>query len=238
VDVKQLADEGGEGIVVGITTVWVLASGPVLDAVASVGWLPQPAKVVAADGGTSLAAELGLVPDLVIGDMDSSSPAQVQKLKARGVELRLFDHYSKWETDTELAVMAALQWSPKRIIVLGATGGRLDHTVANLLLLTHPRLVTEDVRIVEGQQEVFLAKPGCWNRIEGGIGATVSVLPVSEEVNGVRNQGLEYPLGGETMVRGSGRGVSNQIVAPDAAIWVDSGLLYVIVWHVAPREEE
>lgn len=214
--------------------VWVLASGPTHDIHKAIRDLPGPSKVIAADGGSTLAAELRLTPDLVVGDLDSSDPSYIARLQEAGVELRRYPHDSKWETDTELALLAALQWKPRTIILLGALGGRLDHSLANVLLLTHPSLAATEVRIVDGAQEVFLAKPGTWNRIPGSHSRTVTLLPVGGDAVGVTTQGLHWPLLGETLPQGRGRGVSNYIddaTTAEAAVWLESGYLLVVVLH-------
>jgi thiamine pyrophosphokinase len=189
--------------------------------------------VVAADGGSTLAARLGLVPDLVIGDLDSSELAVVQEFAERGAEIATYEHTTKLETDTELAALAALRGDPAVIYLLGATGGRLDHALANVLLLSHPDLAERDVRIIEGHTEVYLAKPGRWNNLHGETGDTVSLLPLGAEAAGVSTEGLEYPLNSETLLPGRGRGVSNVIAARDARIWLDSGQLLIVHLHSA-----
>jgi thiamine pyrophosphokinase len=214
-----------------VRCVWVLASSPVWNVHPSVDWLPAPDKIIAADGGSSLAAQLGLTPDLVIGDLDSSDPNLIQELESHGVQAVRFEHRTKIETDTELAALAALQWKPQTIILLGATGGRLDHTLANVLLLTHLSLADVDVRLIEGRQEAFLAKPGRWNHLNGEVGDMVSLLPVGSIARGVRTEGLEYPLNGEDLLEGRGRGVSNVILQSGARIWLDAGKLLIVLLH-------
>jgi thiamine pyrophosphokinase len=196
--------------------------------------LPEPDKVVAADGGSSLAATLGLVPDLVVGDLDSTEPERLLKLQEAGVEIRRYAHDTKWETDTELAMLAALSWHPETIILLGGMGGRLDHSLANILLLTHPLFAPGDVRIIDGDQEVSLAKPGEWTQIHGRHGDTVTLLPVGGDALGVRTRGLHWPLLGETLPQGKGRGVSNYIndtAGAEPAVYLDSGTMLVVVLH-------
>lgn len=211
--------------------VWVFAASPQWDVQATTEWLPGPDYIVAADGGTSAVEQLGLVPDLVLGDLDSSNPALTERLRAAGVEIRRFDHNTKLETDTELATLAALEWRPERIYLLGVIGGRLDHSLANVLLLTHPQLAGEDVRLVDGRQEVYLAKSGMWNPIEGKNGDTVTLLPVGGDVRGVRSQGLRWPLAGDTLLVGHGRGVSNLVEGVGAQVWLDAGCLLVVALH-------
>jgi thiamine pyrophosphokinase len=213
-------------------TVWVLAASP--DWEEDIAWLPPPDAVVVADGGAQIATRLGLTPALIVGDFDSCDPAslaQVEWWRRAGAEVRTYRHETKVETDTELAVLAALELRPARIYLLGATGGRIDHTLANVFLLTHPNLRDTDVRIVEGKQEIFLARAGAWNPMTGSPGDTVTLLPVGCDVTNVELTGLLYPLEKETLPLGRGRGVSNEMVNNDAAVRFESGLLLVVVAH-------
>ncbi|MDQ3707188.1 MAG: thiamine diphosphokinase [Chloroflexota bacterium] len=221
-----------------VRCVWVLAASPVWTSPERLRDLPDPDVVIAADGGSTLAARLGLVPDLVIGDLDSSDPGLVRELEAERVKFDRFQHETKLETDTELAVLAALAWQPDTILVLGAIGGRLDHSVANLLLLTHPQLVTHDVRLVDGKQVALLAKPGRWNEIPASEGDTVSLLPVGGEATGAVTSDLLYPLNSETLLEGRGRGVSNQVTGPQPRVFYEQGLLMVIVVRTGRTREE
>ncbi len=209
--------------------VWVLAASPVWTSPQRLGDLPAPDVVIAADGGSTLAARLGLVPDLVVGDLDSSDGGLVHEMESRGVPFARFTHETKVETDTELAALAALEWHPDVVIVLGAIGGRLDHSAANLLLLTHPELSGQDVRVVDGRQVAFLAKPRRWNAVPASVGDTVSLLPVGGDATGVSTADLLFPLRSETLLAGRGRGVSNEVTGENPRVFYESGLLMVIV---------
>lgn len=216
--------------------VWVLASGPVADLDLTLSNAPAPHVVIAADGGTVLADKMGLTPNLIIGDVDSSPSALVDRYDQAGVEVRRFDHNTKWETDTELALLAALEWHPRVIYILGALGGRLDHALANVLLLTNPSLAALDIRIVDGPHELFLAKPGIWNAIPGIQGSTVSLLPIGGPVASVTTRGLHWPLDAEILPPGQGRGVSNLVDDPNAAaVRYEDGQLVVVVVHSQVR---
>jgi thiamine pyrophosphokinase len=219
--------------------IWVLAASPELEGHNAVAHLPRPDMVIAANGGSALAVHLGLVPDLVIGDLDSADAQLIDKWERQGVEVRRYSHTTKNETDTELGVFAAidlLQDQSATIYILGATGGRLDHTLSNILLLTHPQLSGIDVRVVEGKQELFLAKPGQWNLVPGQPGDLMSLLAVGGDAAGVILEGFVYPLKQETLLQGSGRGVSNEIANPDARMWLDTGQLLVVVSHLTPPD--
>jgi len=213
------------------TCVWVLASGPHEDIETTLRWAPEADWVIAADGGTLLAQELGLKIDLIIGDIDSSPTPLVRQLEAEGIEIRRYEHDTKWETDTELALLAALDYMPETIVLLGALGGRLDHSLANVLLLTRPAFAPLDIRILDGRHESFLARTGKWNQIRASKGDTVTLLPVGSDVLGVGTEGLHWPLAGETLPHGFGRGVSNQVDVEDARVRLDEGLLLVVVEH-------
>jgi thiamine pyrophosphokinase len=218
--------------------VWVLAASPVWSSPDRLRHLPPPDVVIAADGGSTLAARLGLTPDLVIGDLDSSDPALLLQLEAQGIRFERFRHETKVETDTELAALAALAWQPDTVIVLGGVGGRLDHSLANLLLLSHPQLAGHDVRVVDGRQAALLAKPGRWNALPAAEGDTVSLLPVGGDVEGVGTKDLLYPLHDETLLVGRGRGVSNEVTGPGPSVYYRSGLLLAVVVGSARSTEE
>jgi thiamine pyrophosphokinase len=212
--------------------VWVLASGPALDLDLAVAHARAPHVVIAADGGTVLAEQLGLTPNLIVGDIDSSPSELVAQFERAGVEVRRYDHATKWETDTELALLAALEWNPAYVYVFGGIGGRLDHSLANVMLLTNPRLSGIELHILDGEHELFLAKPGTWNAIPGKPGSIVSLIPVGGSATGVETKGLHWPLSNETLPHGQGRGVSNLIESPaNASVRYEAGTLLVVVVH-------
>jgi thiamine pyrophosphokinase len=159
--------------------------------------------VIAADGGLRKAELLGLRPALVIGDGDSLAPETLAELEEKGIELRLHP-VDKDESDTELALREAVSRGARRIVVLGALGGlRLDHELANMLLLGLPALAGREVTLVDGRTTVrLLAGDGARLELRGTAGDIVSLLPLSEQVTGVRTAGLRFALAGETLAQG------------------------------------
>jgi thiamine pyrophosphokinase len=190
--------------------------------------------VIGADGGAAQALAWGLEPDVVIGDMDSLPHDARQILSDRGCSFVTHPR-AKDETDLELALTHALEQGANEIAILGALGGRLDHTLANVLLLALPQLQGIPVRIVEGKQEARLAREGWPACIEGEAGDLVSLLPLTTNVRGVSTDGLAWTLRKDTLELGFTRGVSNVMTAPLARIEVDAGLLLVV--H-GPAEED
>jgi thiamine pyrophosphokinase len=190
-------------------------------------WIREGDLLIGADGGAGQALRWGLVPQYVIGDMDSLSERARQALEARGSQF--MDHpRAKDETDLELALSFAAKQGAQEIILLGALGGRLDHTLSNLLLLTLPSLEGIAIRVVHDGEEVLLARGGETVIVEGNPGDLVSLLPWGGDVHGITTQGLAWPLESDTLKFGYSRGVSNEMVASEARISVEAGRLLVV----------
>ncbi len=181
--------------------------------------------LIAADGGTRHALSLGLTPSVIIGDLDSLLPADRQQAERQGA--RLLQHPAdKDETDLELALEYALRQGCTEIVLLAALGGRLDQTLANLSLLTDPRLAALNIRLDDGREEAFFVRGR--REVHGAAGDIVSLLPWGGPAAGVRTRGLRWPLFGETLQPHKTRGVSNQMLDPSAVIELESGLLLVV----------
>jgi thiamine pyrophosphokinase len=184
--------------------------------------------LIAADGGMRHALALGLLPSIVIGDLDSLTQDNRRRLEGSGVEIRQYPP-DKNETDLELALRTALEAGYRSILVLAALGGRLDQTLGNLSLLTDPSLAEVDVRLDDGIEEaVFVRKQA---DVQGCPGDTVSLIPWGGLAEGVTTEGLRWPLRGETLYPEKTRGVSNEMLAEIATISLKSGLLLVIHRH-------
>ena len=199
------------------------------------GDLPEPEKLrarltpkdilIAVDGGLRHIVSLGLTPDLILGDLDSANPGDVQKLEAQGIPVRWYP-IAKDETDLELGILAALEHHPQTIWIVAAIGGRLDQTLGNIFLLTQASLTDIDVRLMDGSQEVFLIRDH--TLITGQPGQTVSLLPLMGPVPGVTTDQLAYPLNHETLYPDRTRGISNLMNATTASVTIDSGILLCI----------
>lgn len=181
--------------------------------------------ILCADGGTHHALALGLIPDLVIGDMDSVTADEFQELKRSGVHIELFPR-DKDETDLELAIRHALGEKPHSILIIAALGGRLDQTLGNISLLSDPGLSAVDCRLDDGLEEVLFCRDRC--EVRGGDGDLVSLIPWRGAVTGIHTEGLKWPLRGEILYPEKTRGISNEMTADNAGIGISSGLLLVI----------
>ncbi|NQU30581.1 MAG: thiamine diphosphokinase [Anaerolineae bacterium] len=196
---------------------------PDLDAARRI--LEPDAFMIAVDGGTRHLLVLGLLPSVVIGDLDSLDPAHLLTLEKNHVEI-IQHPKDKDETDLELALNYALDLGYRNIRLVAALGGRLDHTLGNLSLLTNPSLAGLDLRIDDGVEEAFFVRRQA--QIHGRAGETVSLLPWNGDVTGIQTEGLRWPLRHETLKAHKTRGISNEMVSDLAKISIDSGLLLCI----------
>lgn len=216
----------------------VLADGDVADRSvlddAWPGWSDAVAIVVAADGGARHASSLGLRIDRWVGDGDSILPADLEELRSRGIPIDLVAA-DKDESDTELAIDAAIAAGADAVMVLGAFGGRrLDHAIANMTLLAHRSLGSRPAVLLDGSARIRLVRAPAPDGsqvvqpLPGRIGDLVSLIPFGRDAEGVRTEGLHYPLRGETLLLGSARGLSNVRRATDAVVALERGALLVI----------
>lgn len=206
-------------------------------------WLPDipaDAWIIGVDHGIGHALALGLPVHQAVGDFDSVSPADLDTVVAAGA---LVERYpvAKDATDFELALRVAVARGagahpPPRILVVGGHGGRLDHFLANVLVMAHPDFAEAEIVGYLGDAVVTVVRRAA--TVAGAIGATLSLLPVHGAAYGVRTTGLRFPLRGETLDAGTTRGVSNEFVAPEASITLDAGVLVAITEAALSRASE
>ncbi|MBI2324596.1 MAG: thiamine diphosphokinase [Chloroflexi bacterium] len=181
--------------------------------------------VIAADGGSVHLERWGIAPHLIVGDLDSID----ERTRSRISRLQVERHPAeKDKTDTELAVDRALAAGADEVVLIGALGGaRLDHAVANTLLLALEH-VSPRVRLVRGALSMRVIHGGQRADLLGREGDLVTLVAVGGDAQGVVTAGLRYPLRSETLRLGSSRGVSNEIGAAAASVSVGAGCLLVI----------
>ena len=172
--------------------------------------------VVAADGGARHAAPLGLPLHQVVGDFDSLSAADADELEAAGVTVTRFPT-NKDATDTELALLAALDAGATEIALLGTWGGRSDHAIGTLALLAHPRCGEAAVVILDGQTRTQLVRSGTSLTLRGAVGRIISITPWGGDAT-VSATGVRWTLDSAVLVAGSTRGISNVATAAEAVI--------------------
>lgn len=187
--------------------------------------LAGAAAVVAADVGVAEALRLGLHVDILVGDLDSASATDVRTVEEAGGRIRRYPR-DKDATDLELALDEALSLGADRILVLGGADGRLDHTLGNALVLGSPRFVGVriDARFGRAAMHVIRGR----RTLRGRPGETISLFALGGPARGVRASGVRWPLCGEELAPGSGRGTSNVFVEPTVVVEVGEGVVAAI----------
>jgi thiamine pyrophosphokinase len=183
------------------------------------------AVVVAADSGVDLALALGLRVDVAVGDFDSVSAAGLARAEASGARIERHPA-DKDATDLELALDHAVAIRARRVVVVGGDGGRLDHLLAEALLLGHDRYAPLEVDALLGPARAHVVRDE--RILRGTPGELVSLLPLHGAAERVVTEGLRYPLRGETLAPGSTRGVSNVLDGPAARVSLASGTLLAV----------
>jgi thiamine pyrophosphokinase len=178
---------------------------------------------VCADGGANTALALGLTPDAIVGDMDSVHA----ETRAKFQHVRTFESSNEETTDLEKAIAWTIRQKYDHIIVVGAAGKRLDHTIGNLGVIArfYPDAI---VRIVDDIGETLFV--GRELIFEAPLHSTVSLIPLTR-CEGITTTGLEYGLDNELLELGVREGTSNIVVANPVSIKVKKGnlLLYKVI---------
>ena len=182
--------------------------------------LPEKAFVICADKGLLIARELGLRPDLLIGDYDSMAEPQDQDV----IKLPTV----KDMTDTEAAIDLAISRGFTDLTVVGGLGGRFDHTMGNIGVLKKYLEKPVSICLVDGQNKVCLKAPGCF-AVAPEIYRYLGLIAYDSPCTKLCVSGTRYPLRDHTLTNDTSLGVSNEILEEHAHISFTSGTLLVIL---------
>lgn len=202
----------------------IIASGNLDNSDKILDLIKEASLIICADGGARHLRRFNILPHVLVGDFDSIDNADKLFFQQSGVKLLSFPA-DKDKTDSELCIDIALEKKASDITLLGVTGSRMDHTIANIFLLTELSLKNIPARIIDKTNEIHIVTSTL--ALFGRPGDYVSLIPVSEKVEGVTLEGLEYPLVNAVIPRGSSLGVSNCFKETNATITVKKGTLIV-----------
>lgn len=181
-------------------------------------------RIVCADGGTAHAKKLGITLHAIIGDFDSSAPADIEYFKHQGI--RCVKHPTdKDKSDTQLCVEWAVEHGATSITLLGVTGTRLDHTLANIFLLETLTRQNIAAKIMDSHNEIYAVTSKLL--INGRPKDLLSILALGTDAKGVTVSGVEYPLANALVKAGSSLGISNVFTGNQVTITLETGCLLV-----------
>lgn len=188
--------------------------------------------VIAVDGGLKAAADLGLCPDEIVGDLDTVDLDLFDSYRGKpGIELEIH-RPEKDETDTELALLTARRKGFRQVHLLGALGGRMDHALGNVQLLNQCFQNGMRVEIYDERNKIYLAGFGRTEFFrEQTYGRYISFLPLTETVEGITLTGFKYPLSNKTIHLGTSLCISNELREEKGSLEFKKGTLICIESH-------
>jgi thiamine pyrophosphokinase len=184
--------------------------------------------IICCDGGARHLLNTGIKPDVIIGDMDSINSTQLAGYSREKIKIITYPA-NKDFTDTELALDYAFGFKPKKIFIWCALGGRIDHTLANIFLLSRAQEKGIETFLIDDYCEAFVLNKKIVFTHEKG--KTVSLIALTPRVTGLNLSGFAYPLEKGTLRMGESRGVSNVIKNARAVIKIEKGKLLIIKYR-------
>ena len=209
---------------------FVIISGGHIDDVFALNYLEENKYdcMIAADSGMDFLHRNGIVPDVIAGDFDSVGSESLAYFQGLNNVQVMKLNPIKDDTDTEFVIREAIRRGASEITLLGATGTRLDHVLANVNLLGIGLEENISLELVDKHNRIRMIADSLEINKDEQFGSVVSILPVKGDANGVTLEGMKYPLENAYVACFSSLGVSNEITAETARISVKQGVLLVI----------
>jgi thiamine pyrophosphokinase len=173
--------------------------------------------ILCADGGANAALKAGIVPQVIVGDLDSIHADALVKFR----RVPTYEDTDDETTDLEKTIAWAVRAKYDHVTVVGATGKRIDHSAGNLGVL--PKFYPDAVvRFVDDLGEIQYV--GRSLEFEAKKGSVISLIPLNR-CEGIVTEGLKYALKGEILELGVREGTSNVVVSSPVTIKVKKGNL-------------
>ncbi|OJD63802.1 thiamine diphosphokinase [Bacillus sp. NH11B] len=207
--------------------VHILAGGPVEYCADFSRYENEEVVWAAVDRGVYRLLKSGITPAIAFGDYDSVTEDELAWMRQQTNELHIVPR-EKDQTDLEIAISWALEQKPKLIRMFGATGGRLDHGLANIQMLLKGLAAEIEMCIVDNKNEITVKKVGTHIIEENENFPYVSFVPVTETVKGITLRGFKYSLTNKTIEWGSTLCISNELIVEKGTFSFTSGILMMI----------
>lgn len=186
------------------------------------GMIPEDAFIISADGGLEYLEKMHLKPDLILGDFDSLSKNHSLP------ENSLVFPSEKDDTDMGIALSEAIKRGFNRVLIFGGTGGRLDHTFANLSLLIHARESSVEAVLLDEYNKAFALDSGS-HRISREENSYISFFNFGAESSVITLKGFKYPLNKYEMKTSYPIGVSNEFAGEEGLVRIDRGMILAVI---------
>jgi len=208
----------------------LIISGGYINDVFALEWMKKNEYdcIIAADSGMNFLYRNRIVPDIIAGDFDSVDDDSLDEFSSLSNVEMLRLNPIKDDTDTEFVIREAIRRGAKEITILGATGTRLDHVLANVYLLGIGLEEGISMELVDANNRIRMIADTLEILKAEQFGDYVSILPIKGDAKGVTLQGMKYSLCDTDVSCFSSLGVSNEIVGEKAKILVRQGTLLVI----------
>ncbi|SET81188.1 thiamine diphosphokinase [Oceanobacillus limi] len=182
---------------------------------------------IGADRGALTILNQHMKLDCAIGDFDSLEEQEKISVQQRAEQFTEYPE-EKDETDVEIALQKAIELNPAKIVLFAVTGGRMDHTLANIQLLLAIKNRKIDAAIIDQQNCIELFLPGTYRIDNDEHYPNLSFIPVTQQVKGLTLKNFYYPLTDETIYFGSTRSISNKLLLNYGTFSHEEGILLLI----------
>lgn len=186
-----------------------------------------PDIIVGVDSGLNKLHEAGITPDVMIGDFDSVENESLNTYENKGVQKLSFPS-QKDVTDTEIALEYVINQGAKDVILVGATGSRIDHMMSNIFLLSR-FIKRANVAIVDPHNMARIYEGPDTIKVSKSEYDFISLQPITDTVEGVTTVNMKYPLNNATLYRDTSRGISNELICDKGEISFSKGLLLFVM---------
>lgn len=182
--------------------------------------------IIGADGGCNHLYNMGILPNYVIGDLDSINKDLIKYYESKNIIFKKFPTH-KDQTDAEICIHLAKTLNATEIHFIGALGGRIDHALSNIGLMYYVLEMGIEPKLLTSEEEVVIIHNDT-KVIKGKKGDTISILALKQDAIGVTLEKLEYPLNKARVSYLSPLGISNVMLEDECNITVEDGYLLVI----------
>ena len=184
--------------------------------------------VIAVDKGLEALYNLNIIPNHIVGDLDSIKQKILEHYKKIShIEIHKYNSEKDY-SDTDIALKLAIDLHVSKITIIGATGTRIDHILANIHILTYALDAKIPCYIVDPNNKIYLTNNSVLLNKTEIYGKYISLIPLTSSVEGLTLKGFKYPLDNYCLTVGKSLGVSNEIIENTATINLKSGTLIVI----------